>query len=224
MDRDIEHRIRALEHRHRRTVLALGLVCMLSIGACLVAVLRPVAAATVADRLRVTELVVVDRAGTERVRLSGDLPDAVIDGRRIDRGGAAAGVMLYDRTGQERGGYVTLDQGDNIVLTLDGRRGQNALFVAGPDGSTSLQLWHGEQALDLRADANGARLSHSAGGRMQLQLPRIATLSNATCGLFRDGLRPEVPEGLPMHRVRAICGSRFSEEACDTCLVGSGAR
>lgn len=223
MDRGIEDRLDALERRHRRTVIALGMICLLSIATCFLLLLRPAASTMIPDTLRVTELVVIDPSGTERVRLSGDMPDAVIEGRRIDRGSAAAGVMLYDRTGQERGGYVTWDEGDNIGLTLDGRQGQNALFVAGPDGSTSLQIWHGQQALDLRADANGARLSQSINGRMQLQMPKIATLSSATCGLFRNGLRPEVPGGLPMAQVRDICGSRFSAAACETCLADSDA-
>ena len=221
MDRGIEQRLDALERQHRRVLLALGMLCLLSVATSLFLLLRP--AAAMPDTLRVSELVVVDPAGTERVRLSGDMPDALIEGRRIDRGSATAGVMLYDRTGQERGGYVTWDEGDNIGLTLDGRTGQNALFVAGPDGSTSLQIWHGQQALDLRADANGARISHSIDGRMQLQVPQISTLSGATCGLFRNGLRPDVPDGLPMSQVRDICAGRFSAAACDACLAETGA-
>lgn len=222
MDRGIEDRLDALERQNRRTLITLGTLCLLLVAICSFLLLRPAPALAAPGSLRVSELVVVDPAGTERVRLSGDMPDAVIEGRRIDRGSAAAGVMLYDRTGQERGGYVTWDAGDNVGLTLDGRTGQNALFVAGPDGSTSLQIWHGQQALDLRADANGARLSQSINGHMQLQLPQIATLSSETCGLFRNGLRPDVPQGLPMAQVRDICGSRFSAAACDACLAEAG--
>lgn len=223
MDRGMATRLDVLERKHRRVVLALGLMSLLLIATCLLLLSRPAPATTTPDSLRVTELVVVDAAGTERVRLSGDMPDAVIEGRRVDRGSAAAGLMLYDRSGQERGGYVTWDTGDNVGLTLDGRGGQNALFVAGPDGSASLQIWHGQEALDLRADVNGARLSHSVNGRLQRQVPEIAALSSATCGLFRNGLRPEVPEGLPIDQVRAICGSRFSAAACETCLAETGA-
>ncbi|HRN62723.1 MAG TPA: hypothetical protein PLF73_09725, partial [Luteimonas sp.] len=114
-------------------------------------------AAAPPSALRATELIIVDGAGVERVRVGGDLPDAVIDGRRIDRGSKVAGVMLYDRTGQERGGYVTFDEGDNIALTLDGRQGQNALFATGPDGATVMQVWHGRQSIEMRADSTHAR-------------------------------------------------------------------
>ena len=220
MERDVESRLDALERRHRRTVRLLGALCTVLVAGCVVLALRAVEVpAPGPERLRLSELVIVDPSGVERVRLSGRMPDAVIDGRRIDRGSAAAGVMLYDRTGQERGGYVTWDTGDNVGLTLDGQRGQQALFVAGPDGATALQLWHGAQALDLRADANGARLSHTVDGHLHLQLPRIASLSPGTCTLFRNGLRPEVPDGLPPSRVRDICTRRVDASACDACLV-----
>src|ERR1051325_4224555 len=52
--------------------------------------------------LRVSELVVVDPKGVERVRIGGDLPDAVINGKRVPRGEKAGGVLLYDGSGQER--------------------------------------------------------------------------------------------------------------------------
>lgn len=220
MTTGLEARLQACERAQRRlwaallsTVLAAAVV-MLSLRAVDAGSGTPAAATS----LRVTELVVVDPRGVERVRLGGDLPDAVIDGRRIPRGSAAAGVMLYDRTGQERGGYVTWDQGDNIGLTLDGRNGQNALFAAGPDGSTVAQLWFGSESIELRADGNGARLNHVSGGSSTLQLPEIAALSEQTCTLFRDGLRAEVPEGVDLRQVRKICLQRFSAPACSACL------
>ena len=55
----------------------------------------------------------------ERVRIGGDLPDAVIGGKRVPRGEKAAGLLMYDGTGQERGGYVTFKTIRNVVLTLD---------------------------------------------------------------------------------------------------------
>ncbi|MEN4902847.1 hypothetical protein [Luteimonas sp. TWI662] len=217
MHPDIHHRLDAIERRHRLAVFGLGAVCLLLAIACIALWLRS-STTELPDRLRLRELVVVDPAGVERVRVSGDLPDAVIDGKRVDRGSAAAGVMLYDRSGQERGGYVTWDDGDNVGLTLDGRERQSALFVAGPDGAAALQIWHGGRMLDLRADADGARLSQSVDGRVQVQLPEVAALSAPTCTLFRGGLAEEVPGGLPPAQVRGLCEGRFSEAACTACL------
>ena len=51
---------------------------------------------SVSTTMRVSELVVVDSKGVERVRIGGDLPDAFISGKRIPRGQQAARVLLYD--------------------------------------------------------------------------------------------------------------------------------
>lgn len=223
MTGDLETRLLACERSNRRlriALAALAVPCIISafVIASGAATASGTPAQAMAGKLRVSELVVVDPNGIERVRIGGDLPDAVIDGKRIDRGSKAAGVMLYDRTGQERGGYVTFDTGDNIALTLDGKKGQNALFAAGPDGSTVMQVWHGAQSIELRADENGARLSQTQGGMLAVQQPELATLGGKTCTLFRDGLRSEVPGGVPMEQVRGICERRFTAAACGTCL------
>ncbi len=227
MHPDFETRLQAFERSQRRLrswvyLLAASLAAAIAALALQPGAVSASATAPVAGPLRVTELVVVDPQGVERVRIGGDLPDAVIDGRRVPRGSKAAGVMLYDRSGQERGGYVTWNESDNIGLTLDGRKGQNALFVAGPDGSTALQLWQGGQLVELRADGNGARLTHTRNGAITLQQPEIARLSEATCTLFRGGLREEVPGGLPVEKIRQICQGRFSTTACNACLDGDG--
>src|SRR5436305_8922399 len=88
--------------------------------------------------LKVSELVVVDPKGVERVRIGGDLPDAVINGRRVPRGEKASGVLIYDATGQERGGYVTFDPSGNAALTLDTRRQQVVLLAADPESGAAL--------------------------------------------------------------------------------------
>ncbi len=92
MERDIEFRLDALERRHRRTVRLLGALCTALVAGCVVLALRAAEVpASGPERLRLGELVIVDPSGVERVRLSGRMPDAVIDGRRVDRGSAAAG-------------------------------------------------------------------------------------------------------------------------------------
>lgn len=216
----LEARLRACERTQRRLWVAMTLTLLLAVAVVLSqpTVDASTTAPATATTLRVTELVVVDPQGVERVRIGANLPDAVIDGRRIARGSPVAGVMLYDRSGQERGGYVTFDEGDNIALTLDGLQGQNALFAAGPDGSTVAQLWFGDESIELRADSNGARLAHASDGRSTLQLPEIIALGAQTCTLFRNGLRPEVPEGVDPAQVRDICLQRFSASACTACL------
>ena len=88
-------------------------------------------------------IVLVDSMGVERVIIGAHLPDPTFHGFRIPRGQDAtvSGVMLYDSEGQERGGYVTDDHYGNIFLTLDSKVGQQALFIAEPQGGATLQVW-----------------------------------------------------------------------------------
>jgi len=161
--------------------------------------------------LKVSELVVVDPKGVERVRISGDLPDATINGKRVPRGEKAAGVMLYDTTGQERGGYVTWESG-NVGLTLDTRKGQVALFAAGLEGS-ALSMWHGKESVELRSDEDGSRISAVQDGRTVLQQPSNLKMASVTCDDYR-GVRARSS----VEQAMTSCQRRFTESACRACL------
>ncbi len=163
--------------------------------------------------LRVSELVVVDPKGVERVRIGGDLPDAVIGGKRVPRGEKAAGVLLYDGAGQERSGYVTFEPSGNVGLTLDTRRGQVALFVAGPDTGSALQLWHGRDVVELRSDDNGSRLTAVKDGEVVSQEPPVGKISTGTCEAYRSARSRVSAE-----QVMRDCRRRFNEAACRACL------
>lgn len=164
------------------------------------------------DSITAKDLSVVDDNGTVRARLGGDLPDAVMFGGRVSkRGGKAAGLIIYDEDGIERGGYVTQMPGSNAMLTLDSKYRQAALFVAGPDESqaSALQLWTKGSAIELRSDDNGSRLTASTDKKTSLQLPQIS-ISTETCAELR-----EVEEKYPD---AGACRSRFTEQACRVCL------
>lgn len=163
--------------------------------------------------LRVSELVVVDRKGAERVRIGGDLPDAIIGGKRVPRGEQAAGVLLYDGAGQERSGYVTFEPSGNVGLTLDTRRSQVAYFVAGPDTGSALQLWHGGDLIELRSDQDGSRLTGSKAGQVVSQQPPVSQMSVGTCEAYR-GARARVSR----EQVMRDCRRRFNDTACQACL------
>jgi hypothetical protein len=163
--------------------------------------------------LRVSELVVVDPKGAERVRIGGDLPDAVIGGKPVPRGEKAAGVLLYDGTGQERSGYVTFEPSGNVGLTLDTRRGQVAYFVAGPDSGSALQLWHGRDLIEIRSDEDGSRLTAAQAGQVVSQQPTVSKMSAGTCEAYK-GARSRVPR----EQVMRDCRRRFSDAACRACL------
>lgn len=164
------------------------------------------------DRVTAKEVVVVDANGKVRARLGGDLPDAVMAGGHVaKRGSKAAGLLIYDEEGIERGGYVTQDSGSNAMLTLDSKYHQSALFVAGPrDGQTSaLRLWSPGSAIELRTDGNGARMSVSDQSGVTLQQPVVGMTAD-TCASQRQ-LEQE-------HPGKRICQGRYTESACQACL------
>ncbi|HEX8692880.1 MAG TPA: hypothetical protein VF746_10700 [Longimicrobium sp.] len=135
---------------------------------------------TAAEVLRVRELVVVDAAGTPRVRIAAPLPDPIMMGRRFNRGDPVSGILIYDAEGNERGGYVTGDNSRGAALTLDeimraaihlgvGDRGESHLtFSTGMGGYAALGV-NAEQDAYLRLER---------GGRAVVRLPD-ATLADS---------------------------------------------
>ena len=96
MDHIMEGRIAILERRQRLllTMTTLGVFAF-----AVIAVLHPGLAVRAqekldAKRLTLSELVIVDNAGNVRLRLGGDLPDAVSNGKVKPRGQRAAGILL----------------------------------------------------------------------------------------------------------------------------------
>lgn len=220
MSSTIEIRLNKLEAINRRlirVVAAQALTFAVIVVTMLVAASTPVvqadgdASSQVPQSLTVSELIVVDDQGTERVRIGSDFPDAVIDGKRVQRGTEVAGVMLYDTTGQERSGYVTSTEG-NVFLTLDTRQGQVALFAAGPDEGSTARLWHDNDAVELRSDSDGSRITAIDDGRVVFQRP-IATLGEEACTQYQAGLQQFSRE-----RIMDACRQRFTGKACTECL------
>jgi hypothetical protein len=164
------------------------------------------------ESIKAKEIAVVDANGTVRARLSGDLPDAIMaNGRISKRGSKAAGVMLYDEEGIERGGYVTQDKDSNVMLTLDSKHRQATWLIAGPseDQVSSLRLWNKDGAIELRSDESGQRLSISDKAGVRYQQPTVA-LHPATCTYFKD-LEQKYPD-------EHACRAKYTETACQTCF------
>ena len=168
--------------------------------------------------MRVSELIVVDSKGIERVRIGGDLPDAIIGGKRVPRGQQAAGILLYDGSGGERSGYVTFEPSGNVGLTLDSRKQQVASFIAAPDdeAASMLQLWSGKDLIELRSDDEGSRFTAVKDGQVILQQPLIKKMSKGMCGVYR-----EAPSRVSSGQVMSDCRRRFTEAACRSCLKKS---
>lgn len=219
MEDEVIARLGACEQRNRqltRVVMVQFIVVALAFallgGSCGTTKGMSQTTSSSADRLRLTELVIVDSRGVERVRISGDLPDAIIEGKRVPRGEEAAGVILYDGTGQERGGYVTWEPSGNVGLTLDTRKGQVTLFVAGPESGSALLLRNENDLIELRSDDDGSRGTAVKDGRIAFQQPP-AGMSTEACSAYREARSRFADEEI----VRE-CARRYPEATCRTCL------
>lgn len=119
----------------------------------------------VIDSLKVRALIVVDSSGRERARVAAPLPDPLMLGRRVPRGGAVSGFLISDAEGNERGGYVTSDRYPNAFLTLDDMGAQDVLFLAEPQGSATLMIRHEGSLASIGA--------HGAGPFLRLEKDRV---------------------------------------------------
>ena len=172
--------------------------------------------------LTVSEVDVVDAHGVIRARLGGDLPDSVRNGKRVPRGQKASGLLLYDDTGQERGGYITFAPGRQVALTLDARDrpGQVAMLVADPTGGSALTLSNGNNLNDLVELRNDEELGPTVhvtkNNRVAFHEPPPAIdriVKSEMCTELRGALK-----SMTRDQVLTFCRQRTSEEACQACL------
>ena len=168
-----------------------------------------------ARTLTVSELSIVDSRGIVCVRVGGDLPDAVVDGKVKSRGQRAAGILLYDGTGQERSGYVTFEPSGNVGLTLDTRKRQVASFIAGPESTGAMQLFSGDGAVEMRADEDGPSLHAVRRKQVVFHEPPVENpRSTAMCKALQ-----EAKKQASAAQLLDACRARTSEAACQACLA-----
>ena len=210
-------RVAACEQENQRLREIIKRQNLLWVGALLVAAVSTATAGIglkngVFGTIRANDITIVDKQGVVRARMSGDMPDAVMFGGRVaKRGGEAAGFMIYDKDGYERGGYVTFDH-DNAMLSLDSKYHMVASLIAGPSesGTGVLNLRSKDSSLELRTDLDGARMSVNQGRVVAQQIPAIEALSEASCRNWR-----EIDK---QHPGENACRSRYTESACKRCL------
>ncbi len=214
-----EARLAASERRlHLLIVLNIAVLLALATATCRTAAAND----TKPQVLTVSEVDIVDAHGVIRARLGGDLPDSVLNGKRVPRGQKASGLLLYDDTGQERGGYITFAPGRQVALTLDARDrpGQVAMLVADPDGSSALTLSNGNNLNDLVELRNDEELGPSVhvtkNNRVAFHQPAQALdgiAKTEMCTEMRGALK-----SMTRDQVLTVCRQRASEEACQACL------
>ena len=216
MDTTAPNSVALLDARIRRLAVVFGLVVL---GILLLFVFAWTRIAQ-PEQLRLHTLSIVDEKGVERVRIGGELPDAVVNGKRVPRGDRAAGVLIYDDAGLERGGYVTFSRSKNAVLTLDTRKGMVVLLAADSSEGAALRLWGSNFAswLDLRAGSASPRLTVGRENEIVLQQPPMsagdiaATCSEMKSELSRLTVQP------PVQELMRGCKEHMPDAACRACL------
>jgi hypothetical protein len=161
--------------------------------------------------LVLSELTIVDSHGVVRARLGGDLPDA---NKEVPRGSRIAGLLIYDETGQERGGYVTFEPGGNVGLTLDNKGVMAAEFLAGPDKGSAIRLHTADDAVELRVDEDGPSIHAMRRKTVAFHEPAVGNpKSTELCkALLKEKAR------VSMEQLWDACRGRSSEPACQACL------
>jgi hypothetical protein len=171
---EIEACVRRMQRNYRLLVMALILFLLFALihfGA------HSTHAAT-PDVLRARELVITDENGLERVVIGAPLPgqweNGKVNTRRVERPFRQAGILIFDKDGTERGGYVTEDKNNNALLTLDDKQRQEVLLVTGPEPTSSFRMWIGKDSLELRVDPdqNGPTLRMMRDGKPIFEQPQ----------------------------------------------------
>jgi len=136
-DRTLQQQVHTLERRF--TILAIAF--MLLVGYLVCSRSADVQAQAKPRELVLRRLAIVDEHGVERVIIAAPAPDPIVRGKRVKRAGAISGILIKDRYGNERGGYVTADGDTNgAFLTLDGTDSQVFTVYANPDNGATLSL------------------------------------------------------------------------------------
>ena len=180
--RELEARILRLQRNYNRFVVLVAVLAVAVIGVYL-STFGSARASNTSKVLRVRELVVVDENGIERVIVGAPLPgqweNGKVNTRRVERPFKQAGLLIYDKEGVERGGYVTEDTHDNALLTLDDKKRQEVLLVTGAEPTSSFRMWTAKDSLELRVDPdlNGPTLKMSRDGKTVLEQPQSTSPS-----------------------------------------------
>ncbi|PYX54792.1 MAG: hypothetical protein DMG76_20375 [Acidobacteria bacterium] len=164
-----------------------------------------------AKTLVLSELTIVDSHGVVRARLGGNLPDA---NKTTPRGSRIAGLLLYDETGQERGGYVTFEPGGNVGLTLDNKGVMAAEFLAGPDAGSAIRLHWADDAVELRVDEDGPSIHAVRRKKVAFHEPPVENPRSTV--LCKELLKEKA--SLSMEQLLDACRARSSEAACQACF------
>jgi hypothetical protein len=169
------HQLEIRVGAQRRWIASLAVLWLISLTGVVLTRATPVQASPAAPAiLRVRGISVVDERGTERVYIGAPVVAPMSFGKRFRRDGPASGILLFDREGNERSGYVTSDVGrSNVFFTLDSLERQQVLFISPDEGGAHLKfLDRNENGLDLGVAEKGAFIRTDRGGQVVFTAPQ----------------------------------------------------
>lgn len=128
------------------------------------------------DRITARRIDIVDAEGTIRMTLAGTTPAPIIDGIQYKRAFDVAGLVIYDKSGSERGGLGTADvDGGMAILALDHPAMDAIGWRVSPDGEVNF-LINQAPAL-IRDEALGGALVPGVSTPTRI---RLAVAANGT--------------------------------------------
>jgi hypothetical protein len=108
------------------------------------------------ERLTVRRLDVVDERGVVRLTLAASSPDLIVGGVQYRRPVPVAGMVVFDKNGDERGGYGVADiPGSAVVAALDHANSDAIGWKVLPDGEVQFIV---NQRGTMRHDPKSGRL------------------------------------------------------------------
>lgn len=144
------------------------------------------------ERLAVRRIDIVDESGTIRMSLASPTEGAILDGVEYRRVFPASGLVVFDREGSERGGFVVADLEDGGTATMlaqDHVNGDAIGWRVMPDGSVSFGI--NERAPVLREEAIGNRIVPGIGNARRISLD-VAADGTPAIALADAQSRPRV--------------------------------
>lgn len=152
---ELHERLTRVEKSLRATRLVLIAVIACAAIAIVAAFDDPPATTEIVDEVRTRRLVVVDDEGVQRIMIGQDAPDT-------QRRSRSAAIWVYDKHGNERGGWGTFED-DSVVLALDAPAGvgspmRDRLGLAVfPNGAAAVSLINNTTGVPVRliSEADG---------------------------------------------------------------------
>lgn len=120
-------------------------------------------------RLAVRRLDIVDEKGVIRLSLGAPAPAPIIDGIQYKRTFSVSGLTIFDKDGNERGGYGVADvEGTAVVAAQDHVNGDAIGWRIMPDGSVTFQI--NERSTVKREAALGGRIAPGSDGATRIKM------------------------------------------------------